>query len=163
MKLSLYVRDDLNIRTTANFLLALASNIKECTPFLKKYYHKTVRLPSDWLDVAALYQLLPNRSLADKAIPTSLRKAMSQKFIQFDAYQLAKYNKENSQKRKRKKAKKLAEKLVLEGKPLPPPIQKQITLKQMIRQLHINQPVPHVMCILGKKYPSSMLEFRIVD
>ena len=74
LKLSLYVRDDLNIRTTANFLLALASNIKECTPFLKKYYHKTVRLPSDWLDVAALYQLLPNRSLADKAIPTSLRK-----------------------------------------------------------------------------------------
>jgi len=160
LKLALYVRDDLNIRSTANFLVALAANIEECTPFLKKYYHKTVRLPSDWLDIAALYQLLPDRALSGRAIPTSLRKAMQQKFIQFDAYQLAKYNKENSQKRKRKKAKKLAEKLAAEGKPVPPPIQKQITLKQMIRQLHINQPVSHVMCILGKKYPGSLLEFR---
>jgi len=160
LKLALYVRDDLNIRSTGNFLLALAASIPECCPFLKKYFHKAVRLPSDWLDVAALYQLLPNRQLRGRALPTALRKAMVFKFPQFDAYQLAKYNKENSMKRKRKKAKALAEKLVAEGKAAPPPPQKQITIKQMIRQLHINQPVPHVMCILGKKYPSDMIGFR---
>jgi len=160
LKIALYVRDDLNIRSTANFLLALAANIPECGPFFKKYFHKAVRLPSDWLDVAALYMLLPDRKLKGRALPTALRKAMTAKFSQFDAYQLAKYNKQNSMKRKRKKAKELAEKLKAEGKPAPPIPQKQLTIKQVIRQLHISQPAPHVMCILGKKYPSDVISFR---
>ena len=120
LKLALYVRDDLNVRSTANYLLALAANIPECAPHLKKYFLKAVRLPSDWLDVAALYQLIPDKKLKGRALPTALRKAMTFKFPQFDAYQLAKYNKENSMKRKRKKAKLLAEKLAAEGKPAPP-------------------------------------------
>lgn len=160
LKIALYVRDDLNIRSTANYMLALAANIPECGPFFKKYFHKAVRLPSDWLDVAALYQLLPDRNLKGRALPTALRKAMASKFIQFDAYQLAKYNKQNSMKRKRKKAKELAEKNAKEGKPAPPIPQKQLTIKQIIRQLHISQPVPHVMCILGKKYPMDAIAFR---
>ena len=34
-KLALYVRDDLNIRSTANYLLALAANNKNCHPYFK--------------------------------------------------------------------------------------------------------------------------------
>ncbi|NJM28359.1 MAG: TROVE domain-containing protein, partial [Pseudanabaena sp. RU_4_16] len=37
LKLALYVRDDLNIRSTANFLVAFAANNPKCQPFLKKY------------------------------------------------------------------------------------------------------------------------------
>ena len=51
LKLALYLRDDLNIRTTANFLLALASVHTECRPYLKLYVPATVRLPSDWIEV----------------------------------------------------------------------------------------------------------------
>ena len=57
LKLALYTRQDLNIRSTANFLLALSSNDINCQPFLKKYYGDCIRLPSDWLDVAALYMV----------------------------------------------------------------------------------------------------------
>jgi telomerase protein component 1 len=34
-KLALYVRDDLNIRSTANYLIALAANNKNCHPHFK--------------------------------------------------------------------------------------------------------------------------------
>src|SRR4051812_5663447 len=100
------------------------------------------------------YQMLPDKYLKDEALPTSLRKSMVEKFTEFDVYQLGKYNKERSIKRKAKKAKasgqqvnKVISLLLLfqatnNGKPV-------LTIKQMIRQLHIAQPPLNVMCILG--------------
>jgi len=42
------------------FLLTVASNIKECQAYFKKSTLVcTIRLPSDWLDVATTYHLLP--------------------------------------------------------------------------------------------------------
>eukprot|EP01116_Phalansterium_solitarium_P003945 TRINITY_DN1478_c0_g2_i3.p1 TRINITY_DN1478_c0_g2~~TRINITY_DN1478_c0_g2_i3.p1 ORF type:complete len:2362 (+),score=859.43 TRINITY_DN1478_c0_g2_i3:58-7143(+) len=157
LKLALYSRDDLNIRSTSNYLVSIASNVKACQPFLKKYVKNIVRLPSDWLDIAATYQALPDRYLKDN-LPTALRKALVEKFSDFDGYQLGKYNKERSIKRKARKAKKAAAKAGL-----PPPEQsgkRQVTLKQMIRQLHVSAPTFHVMCLLGKKYPMTLDEFR---
>ena len=55
--MALYTRNELNIRTTANFLLAYASNHKLCRPFLKKFFKASIRLPSDWIDVAEQYQV----------------------------------------------------------------------------------------------------------
>ena len=103
MFVQLYVRDDLNIRSTANYLIAMASNIKECQPFVRKYFKASIRLPSDWLEVAAFFLVLPDKSLKGHALPTCLRKAMIEKFPDFDAYQLGKYNKERTIKRKQKK------------------------------------------------------------
>jgi hypothetical protein len=40
----------------------MASNIKECGPFIRKYFKTAIRLPSDWLDVAATYLALPDKS-----------------------------------------------------------------------------------------------------
>jgi hypothetical protein len=59
LKLALYTRDDLGIRSTSNFIVAVAADIPECQPFLKKYMKSIIRLPSDWLDVASTYQVLP--------------------------------------------------------------------------------------------------------
>lgn len=155
LKLAVYVRNDLNIRSTANFLVALAANYKESAPYLKKYFKYVINLPSDWLDVAALYQMLPNRGLAGRALPTALRKAMKFKFPDFDTYQLGKYNKQGKLKRSKAKAKKT-------GAPPPKPESDKstLTLKQMVRQLHIDSPVYHVMCLLGKKYPANETDFR---
>eukprot|EP01130_Rhizamoeba_saxonica_P017056 TRINITY_DN8098_c0_g1_i1.p1 TRINITY_DN8098_c0_g1~~TRINITY_DN8098_c0_g1_i1.p1 ORF type:complete len:2262 (-),score=513.74 TRINITY_DN8098_c0_g1_i1:41-6826(-) len=156
LKLAVYIRLDLNIRSTANYLIALASNIKECQPFVRKYFSSAVRLPSDWLDCAATYYILPDRELSGKAIPTCLRKSMIDRFPGFDAYQLGKYNKERTIKRKLKKQKefRLANPGVVTTNDKP-----MLTIKQMIRQLHISQPHYNVMCILGKKYPANKRQF----
>jgi telomerase protein component 1 len=158
LKLAMYVRLDLNIRSTANYLLAVASNIEECRPFMKKYFSGTIRLPSDWLDVAATYSILPDKSLKGNSIPTCLRKAMVAKFPDFDVYQLGKYNKERSIKRKTKK---LKQEQIKGNTSAKPPEKPMITLKQMIRLLHINQPHLQVMCLLGKKYPLTEREFNV--
>jgi telomerase protein component 1 len=88
LKMAMYVRLDLNIRSTgtlsysslisfqfglnliyclcllvANYILAVASNVEECRPFMKKYFAESIRLPSDWLDVAATYAILPDKAL----------------------------------------------------------------------------------------------------
>uniref|UniRef100_A0A5K3FK64 TROVE domain-containing protein n=1 Tax=Mesocestoides corti TaxID=53468 RepID=A0A5K3FK64_MESCO len=85
---------------------------------------------------------------------------MVEKFREFDEYQLgrfcsfmtlifvAKYNREKSGASNRKKNKEDAEMT-----PMPP------TLKKMIRDLHISDPVYHVMCLLGKKYPTDASEY----
>jgi len=157
LKLALYVRVDLNIRSIANYLVAVACNIVECQPYVKKYLKATIRLPSDWLDVAATYHTLPDKQLKGNALPTCMRKALVDKFPDFDAYQLGKYNKERSIKRKIKKMKEEQAK----GKRAKAPEKPQVTLKQMIRQLHISQPVLQVMCLVGKKYPSNEADFRV--
>mgnify|MGYP002385855932 CR=1 FL=1 len=99
LKLALYTRDDLNIRVTANFLLALSAHLPGCRNHLFKYFSASIRLPSDWMEVAELSRGLasnasPSTIIEQVEMPTSLRKAMIAKFPQFDAYQLAKYDKE---------------------------------------------------------------------
>jgi telomerase protein component 1 len=154
LKLALYVRDDLNIRSTANYLIAMASNIKECQPHVRKYFKASIRLPSDWLEVAAFFLALPDKTLKGNALPTCLRKAMIDKFPDFDAYQLGKYNKERTIKRKQKKLRETGREDTRSGGKPP------LTIKQMIRQLHLSHPNTSVMCILGKKYPMTIEEFR---
>lgn len=108
------------------------------------------------LEVVTLFTILPDKYLANNAIPSALRKAISAKFGSFDVYQLAKYNKERAQKRKKKqkeqpqaKKAKIGNEKEEGGKP---PL---ITLKQLIRKVHIAEPAENVMSIVGKKYPTS--------
>ena len=196
LKLALYTRCDLNIRTTANFLLALAANIPSCRPFLKKYFTSSIRLPSDWIEVAEIYQAFHDTSIKFGALPTALRKVMAIKFTEFDAYQLAKYNKDSSKKKKKggsKKDSKSTEKSDKSSQPVvkPQPAKRQdtetteasdsdddssvvkseeespeelerlsFTLKQLIRKIHICEPVEYVMSLVGKRYPEDPEEFR---
>ena len=188
LKLALYTRCDLNIRTTANFLLALAANFQGCRPFLKKYYSSSIRLPSDWIEVAEIYQAFHDTSIKFGALPTALRKVMAARFSDFDAYQLAKYNKDSSKKKKKgsEKNDKAKEKQKTPTKPQPPVTsssedsdsdddssvvksdtespeeleQLSFTLKQLIRKIHIFEPVDHVMCLVGKRYPEDPEAFR---
>ena len=184
LKVALYTRCNLNIRTTANFLLALASTLHSCRPHLRKYLPSAIRLPSDWIEVAEVYQAFHDKSLNFGSLPTALRKAMIDKFPSFDAYQLAKYNKESSRKKKQKKnvggakddKKKLAPLATVEESDsdsensdivkddeseTEEELQRMsFTLKQLIRKLHITKPVEHVLSILGKHYPEDPEAFR---
>ncbi|XP_013407026.1 telomerase protein component 1 isoform X1 [Lingula anatina] len=194
LKVALYTRQELNIRTTANFLLAFSSFGSEngCRPYLRKYYGCSIQLPSDWIDVAEQYQTFHDKSLKEGSLPVALRKAMAAKFQDFDKYQLAKYNKEKSKKKKAKKEKDTSRKSADRAQPVFKPSkkaesdsdsdssddedflnflkdsdseteeereQKTFTLKQLIRKIHITEPVEHVMCLIGKRYPETLEEF----
>lgn len=197
LKLAIYTRLNLNIRTTANFLLALAAKLPSCRPYLKKYFCATIRLPSDWIEVAEIYQALHDTTIKFGAIPTALRKVMGTKFTEFDAYQLAKYNKDGSKKKKPNKDKEEKGKLkaqkvekervkkystdfpslkasaqecesdsedssvVLSESENEEELERlSFTLKQLIRKIHISDPVEYVMCLIGKRYPEDPETFR---
>lgn len=98
LKMALFTRKVLNIRVTANFLVAFAAFKKECRKYIKKYYQETVVLPSDWIDVAELYTSLGDKNIGFSALPVCLRKAMTKKFPKFDTYQIGKYNKKPKKK-----------------------------------------------------------------
>ncbi|XP_053406458.1 telomerase protein component 1-like [Mercenaria mercenaria] len=231
LKVALYTRKQLNIRTTANFMLALASHMPACRPYLKKYFSASIALPSDWIEVAEIYSAFPEKTLPLGSLPSALRRAMVAKFPDFDKYQLAKYNKESSKKKKKKKLRKAEEakggvstrggrgrggrgrgrgaaatrgrdgaaagrgrgsmldsdssssgseidsdeeaethrqnqaekgldSVMFDDGESPEQLQKMsFSIKQLIRKLHITEPVEHVMCLIGKKYPSSLDEF----
>ena len=211
LKVALYTRNDLNVRTTANFILALAANIPSCRPYLRKYFCTSIRLPSDWIEVAEIYQAFHDKSLNFGSLPTALRKVMAAKFVEFDVYQLGKYNKDKSKKKKKDGKKNEKEKTGQGGgkgvkkgdEAVPagggdsegeeeagdteePPMRSDtnttaessevvgasdteaedeverlsFTLKQLIRKIHISEPVEPVMCLLGKRYPEDPESFR---
>ncbi|XP_022253025.1 telomerase protein component 1-like [Limulus polyphemus] len=181
LKVALYTRQELNIRTTANFLLTYAAYIESCRPFLKKYFSSSVRLPSDWIEVAELYLSLKDEGINLGSLPACLRKAMKAKFQEFDQYQLAKYNRGKNRKKKLATTFPNAYNKGIKSKREPVESQENkaqtytesnemetekkvtrcsFTLKQLIRLLHITQPVNHVMCLLGKKYPEEPELFR---
>ncbi|XP_030220277.1 telomerase protein component 1 [Gadus morhua] len=176
LKVAVYTRQELNIRITANFLLALAAFLPATKPHVRRYYCAAVQLPSDWLEVARLYSMCFSHSM-----PACLKKAMADKFKHFSEYQLAKYNtrKHRGKTNKKSKAKKhipeqiarWAKMLSMDEKVLTEKLngdkahtvvdkkQKEFNMKKMIARLHIKEPAQHVMAVLGKKYPASAKQF----
>jgi len=57
LKASLYARQQLNSRTVANKVLAIAAFLPLCRPHLRRYFCAVVQLPSDWIQVAEFYQV----------------------------------------------------------------------------------------------------------
>ncbi|XP_057712821.1 telomerase protein component 1 isoform X2 [Corythoichthys intestinalis] len=177
LKVALYTRQELNIRITANFLLALAANHPTTKCHVRRYFCASVQLPSDWLEVVRIYSTCFSRSL-----PMCLKKAMVDKFKQFNEYQLAKYNtrkhrcKHNRNKCKSKKPSStdlkkwanmlrsdetiLQKYLQVDAKKTVDKKQNEFNMKNMIKRLHIKEPAEHVMAILGRKYPSDQKVFN---
>lgn len=114
VQVAVYTRQQLNIRITANFLLALAANQPSTKPHVRRYFCAAVQLPSDWLEVVRIYSTVsfkwwkldgvssvwsvqPQQCSSvsqcfSRSLPMCLKKAMADKFKQFSEYQLAKYN-----------------------------------------------------------------------
>lgn len=55
IQVAVYTRQELNIRITANFLLAVAANQPSTKPHVRRYFCAAVQLPSDWLEVVRIY------------------------------------------------------------------------------------------------------------
>ncbi|KAK2822732.1 hypothetical protein Q5P01_022797 [Channa striata] len=172
LKVAVYTRQELSVRITANFLVALAANQPATKPHVRRYFCAAVQLPSDWLEVARIYSTCFSSSL-----PMCLKKAMADKFKQFSEYQLAKYNTRKHRCKCRRKSKKPTDqqlkkwadlvradvsvlKSFMEGsKVMADKKQSVFSMKKMIKRLHIKDPAEHVMAILGKKYPADLKTF----
>ncbi|XP_067870025.1 telomerase protein component 1-like [Heterodontus francisci] len=184
LKVALYTRQELNIRSTANFLLAVSAWLPPCRPHLRRYFCQSVRLPSDWIEVAKIYQSLSESSRKIAPYPSCLRQALADSFKLFDEYQLAKYNtrkqrcKTDARNQRRKWPSdsvitKWSQYLSIEKTDMtklmakPSPVVKQnkskvvnhFSLKKLIRWLHLKEPAYHIMCLLGRRYPSDLQSF----
>uniref|UniRef100_A0A674IMT5 Telomerase associated protein 1 n=1 Tax=Terrapene triunguis TaxID=2587831 RepID=A0A674IMT5_9SAUR len=174
LKVALYTRQELNIRATANFLLALAAWLPPCRPHLRRYLCASLQLPSDWTQVVALFQSLAGTRRPLAPLPRCLRTGLADKFKQFDAYQLAKYNscksrgKARGHPRSRQPGRELrnsgcakrSASFRRSGQPSQEPREtKLFSLKALIRWLHISKPAQHVMSLLGCRYPSDLSSF----
>ncbi|XP_059419370.1 telomerase protein component 1 isoform X2 [Carassius carassius] len=176
LKVAVYTRQELNIRITANFLLALAAHLPGSKPHFRRYFCAAVQLPSDWLEITRIYSMCFSKSL-----PSCLKKALVDKFKQFTEYQLAKYNTRKHRckhNKKRKKGKEISaaqwkkwgdlvrvddtllkKYLESQNRTAKDKKQSEFSLKKMIKRLHIKEPAEYVMAILGKKYPSDLKAF----
>ncbi|XP_057189566.1 telomerase protein component 1 [Triplophysa rosa] len=176
LKVAVYTRQELNIRVTANFLLALAAHLPASKPHVRRYFCAAVQLPSDWLEVIRIFN-----TCFSKCLPACLKKALADKFKQFSEYQLAKYNTRRHRCKHNKKKKKGKQPTAAQWKTwsdllkMDPSIlqkylrseqrvavdkkQNEFSLKKMIKRLHIKDPAEFVMAILGKKYPSDAQSF----
>ncbi|CAG0884774.1 unnamed protein product [Darwinula stevensoni] len=90
LKAALYAREELFLRSTANFLLSYSAFMPECRPYLKKYFASCIRTPADWIQVPQFYMVF-HEQCEISFLPAALRKCLVSKFSEFDAYQLAKY------------------------------------------------------------------------
>ena len=108
LQLAYYLRNQLYLRTTTNFILAFASIHERTAPFLHIYFDKSVLLPSDFLEVCQwsqiIYYLKENEYNFDKLDEVKsyefrknlkfsqyLKEALKRKFQAFSMYHLGKY------------------------------------------------------------------------
>uniref|UniRef100_A0A5F8GAK5 Telomerase associated protein 1 n=1 Tax=Monodelphis domestica TaxID=13616 RepID=A0A5F8GAK5_MONDO len=165
LKASLYARQQLNIRDMAIMVLAIAAYLPACRPYLRRYFCAIVQLPSDWMQVAQYFQNLaesPDKKLVP--MPACLRAAMTEKFTQFDEYQLAKYNlrEHRAKKRRRRYRRPVSDFFPFMRAYHEEPVKKKpsdFTLKKLIKRLHIRDPVQNVKALLGCRYPSDLQSF----
>ncbi len=171
--LAYYARNELNLRSSTNFLLAYAATkIPKCSAMLKKYMPHCIRLPTDLLEVAEIAQVLTNNTSKKLLLPAALKKVSASIFPTFSVYQLGKYCSENARKHELEKRKRKAPEKTEETKPrrgrrlnmeqeeekkskaLADKNRNKVPMKKLIRICHVSNPKYEVMCILGKRYPT---------
>ncbi|XP_069796907.1 telomerase protein component 1 isoform X3 [Narcine bancroftii] len=157
LKVALYARHELNIRSVANFLLAVGALLPSVRPHLRRYFARAVRLPSDWLQVPRLFQSLANSPKTFGPFPSCLRQGLTDSFRTFDEYQLAKYNSRRQRckaQKRRSSGGRLNPDRGEKMKPADP-----FTLKKLVQWLHLREPANHIMCLLGRRYPCDLQSF----
>ncbi|KAL4453468.1 hypothetical protein ABPG74_017675 [Tetrahymena malaccensis] len=107
-QLSVYIRNELYIRSTTNYIVSFCVVNEKTKPFIEKYFNKAVLLPGDLLEVCEFAQILYQFDQAkyedlslDNILQTDIRKKLTfnkclqrcvrSKFFEFNDYQLGKY------------------------------------------------------------------------
>jgi hypothetical protein len=97
LQLAAYARNVLYLRTTPQVILVEAARIPECKPFVVEYTPKIVKRADELSEIVAYYSnnygkdpKRPNVTHAN--FPNSLKKGLAKAFLNFDEYQLNKYD-----------------------------------------------------------------------
>ncbi|CAG9322221.1 unnamed protein product [Blepharisma stoltei] len=160
-QLAYYTRNELNIRSASNFLLAFAANHPEAKKYLKQYFSATIKLPTDLIETIELCQSFREMEVENKTIvPACLQDLVAEKFKTFSIYHLGKYCSEGKRKRNllKVRAKKAANDKKQEGEGTTEKAASKkgtLSFKQLVRLCHIKEPSKNVMSILGKRYPEN--------
>lgn len=87
LKLALYARKELHLRSTPIYLLAIAANIPETKQYVRAYAPLIIQRADELYEVFACY-----KNQFGKPFPNSLKKGVADAFMNFDEYQYGKYN-----------------------------------------------------------------------
>ena len=156
-KLAYYARNELNLRSTPNFIAAWAVTQESCRASLTEFFPFIINLPSDLLDFVERYQALKGKTSEGKpskgkpTFSTYLQSLIKRKFCDFSVYQLGKYCSEGKRKRLSRKAMEIEAFGIIEDK--------KPTMKSLVRACHIKRPAMVVASIVGKRYPSTPEDF----
>lgn len=179
-KLCLYLRHQLNLRTTPNFLMALCAREPKCLNTFECYLEKFLVLPSDWLAVANFSYFYDSDALHVYSSEEGERlhgmvhrgwreSGGSGPLVQPNARRIPNVLRtalkktfllfdEFSLAKYNNEASVRRQKKQRKKKNITTPVNT-FTLKSLIRLLHISAPVYLVCCILGKRYPSTAEHF----
>lgn len=186
LKMALYCRVKLYLRSVPNFMAAIASTTPGCKEHLNTYFKHLVKLPTDMQEIAKMHvsQRYQPEHGKDVKLPSAMRKAFAKKFGDFSEYQLAKHKKTEvlcangrwcSSQAKKNAETKDGDEVKPKGKgkgkgkrsankPKEDAEEEHfegpaLTMKRLIRICHITTPHEMVMKVLNKSYPMNEEEF----
>lgn len=91
LKLALYTRSELHLRSVSIYLLAIAAYRNDSKPFVAQYASRIIQRADEINEVLSAYI-----NLFGKPIPNCLKKGVAKSFETFNAYQFGKYNRKGS-------------------------------------------------------------------
>jgi hypothetical protein len=89
--LCIYVRKEMHLRTISHVLLGELAKADKGKEYVRKTMDKSIERVDDMTEILAYYI-----SSYGKPIPNSMKKGIADKFLSFDEYQLAKYNRSSA-------------------------------------------------------------------
>lgn len=184
LKLAHYTRHTLTFRSTTNFLLATATRIESCKPYVRTAIPACTNLPTDLLELWDFHRKLTN----SPKLPSCLKKGMSDKFDSFGVYQLGKYlnvrvpktsavappkskgkgkgkgkGKASSGQPDEKAQEEAQKQKLAREEALKDPMNRPLTMKTLIRHVHAGSGKNEDVCgILRKQYPMNEEEFKLM-
>lgn len=95
-KLSIYARNDGNLRSVSHLIAAYIARHISGTDWAKRYYSKIVVRPDDMSEILSAYGKFNKFKLNElKKIPNAMKKGFKEALERFDAYQIDKYKMQN--------------------------------------------------------------------
>jgi hypothetical protein len=89
--LCIYARKEMHLRTISHVLLGELAKADKGKEYVRKAMDKSIERVDDMTEILAYYI-----SSYGKPIPNSMKKGIADKFLSFDEYQLAKYNRSSA-------------------------------------------------------------------
>jgi hypothetical protein len=89
VKLAVFLREELNLRSVSQLVLATAAMVRPARPFVERAFGRVVRRPDDMVEIAALLKD-PANGLG-RSLPAVIRRCIRRELNALDEYRLLKY------------------------------------------------------------------------